>query len=329
MLDRVFRRSPGASAPPDGEPVIDTSRAAPEPVRRGVALALGGGAARGWSHIGVLRALDEAGIPISMIAGTSIGALVGGCYLAGRLDELERFARALTRRGMMRFLDLQFGGGGLFGGERLNRHLVTQLADVRIEDLDRPLVCVATEARSGHEVWIDSGSLVLAMRATYSLPGIFQPVECGERRLFDGALVNPVPVSVCRAFEQPLVIAVNLNYDLFGRAAVLRMRAAGPTPEALLEANRGDPLIGTPGRGGVREKIGIARSMVDAFHILQDRISRSRLAGDPPDLSIYPRVRDIGLAEFYRAEECIAFGYGETVRNLPEIRRLCETALTV
>lgn len=327
MLDRVFRRSPGTSATPSGEPVIDTQRPAPEPARRGVALALGGGAARGWSHIGVLRALDEARIPVSMIAGTSIGALVGGCYLAGRLDELERFALSLTRRGMMRFMDFQFGGGGLFGGERLNRRLVAQLADVCIEDLDRPLVCVATEARSGHEVWIDQGSLVLAMRASYALPGVFRPVECAKRRLFDGAMVNPVPVSVCRAFEQPLVIAVNLNHDLFGRAAVLRLRASGETPAALLEANRADPLIGTQTRGGVREKIGIARSMVDAFQIIQDRISRSRLAGDPPDLSIYPRVRDIGLAEFYRAEECIRFGYDETVRNLPEIRRLCETAL--
>lgn len=327
MLDRVFRRSPGTSATPGDVPVIDTAK--PAPPKRGIALALGGGAARGWSHIGVLRALEEAGIPISMIAGTSIGALVGGCYLAGRLDELEAFARSLTRRGMMRFMDIRFGGAGLFGGERLNRRLVTQLADIRIEDLGRPLVCVATEARSGHEVWLDSGSLVLAMRASYSLPGVFQPVDCGRRRLFDGALVNPVPVSVCRAFEQPLVVAVNLNYDLFGRAAVLRMRAEGEAPETLLDPAHGDALLGVQPRIGtnVREKIGIARSMVDAFHIIQDRISRSRLAGDPPDLSIFPRVRDIGLAEFYRAGECIDFGYEETRRNLPEIRRLCETAL--
>ncbi|WP_244630999.1 patatin-like phospholipase family protein [Aureimonas sp. ME7] len=293
--------------------------------RRGIALALGGGAARGWAHIGVLRALDEAEVPISMIAGTSIGALVGGCYLGGRLDELEDFALSLTRRGIMRFLDFRLGGAGLIGGMRLNARLVEQLRNVRIEDLDRPFVAVATEARHGHEVWLDSGALVLAMRASYAVPGVFHPVECGGRRLFDGALVNPVPVSVCRAYEQPLVVAVNLHYDLFGRAAVLRMRAEASDPAGAHVDALADPLLGerlaaeTP-----RDKVGVARSVVDAFNIIQDRISRSRLAGDPPDLSIHPRVRDIGLPEFYRAKECIAFGYEETMRAMPEIHRLQE-----
>ncbi|WP_062203046.1 patatin-like phospholipase family protein [Aureimonas sp. AU12] len=325
MLDRVFRRSAGLSATPSGVPVIDVQQPAPRKPR-GIALALGGGAARGWAHIGVIRALDEAQVPISMIAGTSIGALVGGCYLAGRLDELEAFALSLTRRGMMRFLDLRLGGAGLIGGARLNRRLVSTLQDVRIENLSRPLVCVATEARSGHEVWLDSGSLVLAMRASYALPGVFQPVECAGRRLFDGALVNPVPVSVCRAFEEPLVVAVNLHYDLFGRAAVLRMKAEGSSPAQTIAANLSDPLIGSENMAeSWRDKVGIARSMVDAFNIIQDRISRSRLAGDPPDYSIHPRVRDIGLSEFFRAKECIAYGYQETMRGMAEIERLCQS----
>lgn len=287
----------------------------------GIALALGGGAARGWAHIGVLRALDEAQIPISMIAGTSIGALVGGCYLAGALDQLQDFALSLTRRGLFRFLDLRFGAAGLIGGMRLNRRLVEALKEVRIEDLDRPLICVATEARSGHEVWLHRGSLVLAMRASYALPGVFLPVECSGRRLIDGALVNPVPVSVCRAHEQPLVVAVNLNYDLFGRAAVVRLTAGAPgSPE---DERR---LVSEPPQIDLRQdKIGITRSMVDAFNIIQDRISRARLAGDPPDLSILPRVRDIGLSEFFRAEETIALGYNETVRLLPELNRLRES----
>ena len=323
MLDRIFRQAERA-APDKG-----TDAARPPQTRspaRGVALALGGGAARGWAHIGVLRALDEAHVPISMIAGTSIGALVGGCYLAGRLDELEAFARSLTRRGLMGLLDFRFGGDGLLGGMRLNARLVNTLKDIRIEDLDRPFVAVATEGRNGHEVWMDQGSLVLAMRASYAVPGIFQPVECGGRRLSDGALVNPVPVSVCRAYEQPLVVAVNLHYDLFGRAAVLRMRAESNDPDAHTEAeNPVDPLLkarATPDNR--RDRIGFARSIVDAFNIIQDRISRSRLAGDPPDLSIHPRVRDIGLSEFFRAQECIAFGYDETMRSMNEIRRLQE-----
>ncbi|WP_019995126.1 patatin-like phospholipase family protein [Aureimonas ureilytica] len=325
MLDLVFRRN--AHHGGTGRDEADQRDNKPKPAaKRGVALALGGGAARGWAHIGVIRALVEADIPITMIAGTSIGALVGGCYLADKLDELEQFALSLTRRGMMRFFDIRWGGGGLIGGARLHRRLAGELADLRIEDLGRPLVCVATEARSGHEVWLDSGSLVLAMRASYALPGVFPPVECNGRRLLDGALVNPVPVSVCRAMEEPLVIAVNLHYDLFGRAAVLRMSAQATASERTAEANRSDPLIGTEPKP-VREpdRIGIGRSVVDAFNIIQDRISRSRLAGDPPDYTVHPRVRDIGLSEFFRARECIAYGYEETMRGMAEIERLCHS----
>ncbi|WP_407922206.1 patatin-like phospholipase family protein [Aureimonas psammosilenae] len=294
--------------------------------RLGIALALGGGAARGWAHIGVLKALRDNNIEVSFIAGTSIGALVGGCFLAGRLAELEEFACSLTRRGLIRFLDIRFGTAGLLGGMRLNRRLVEQLDGVLIEKLDKPLVCVATEARSGHEVWLDSGSLIIAMRASYALPGVFEPVRCGDRQLFDGALVNPVPVSVCRAYEQPLVVAVNLNYDLFGRAAVVRMNAArgsGPATQRPVNA-AGEALESFAENERRRDKIGVMESMADAFNIIQDRISRSRLAGDPPDLSLHPRVRDIGLAEFFRAEETIALGYEETVRRLPEIERVTE-----
>ncbi len=324
MLDLVFRRG---TAPPPRKPEdsAPAQEAPSPPARRGVALALGGGAARGWAHIGVIRALEEANIPISMIAGTSIGALVGGCYLAGRLDELEQFALSLTRRGMMRFFDIRWGGGGLIGGARLHRRLAAELAELRIEELDRPLVCVATEARSGHEVWLDSGSLVLAMRASYALPGVFPAVECNGRRLLDGALVNPVPVSVCRAMEEPLVVAVNLHYDLFGRAAVLRMSADTVAPQQTRDANRADPLLGTEPKLKQPDRIGIGRTIVDAFNIIQDRISRSRLAGDPPDYSVHPRVRDIGLSEFFRARECITMGYEETMRGMAEIDRLCRS----
>jgi NTE family protein len=197
--------------------------------KTGISLALGGGCARGWSHIGVLRALDEAGIEVSMIAGTSIGALVGGCYLAGKLDQLEEFARSLTRRRIFGLLDLNLRGNGLFGGMKLDARLREHLNGIRIEDLPKPFVCVAAEIRTGHEIWLSSGSLVSAMRASYALPGVFEPVTCNGRVLVDGALVNPVPVSVCRAYEQPLVVAVNLSHDAFGRSAVIR-HSAGELP---------------------------------------------------------------------------------------------------
>jgi len=284
----------------------------PAPVQKSrIALALGGGAARGWAHIGVLRALDEACIDVGMIAGTSIGALVGGCYLAGKLDELESFARSLTMRRIAGLLDLTIGGGGLFAGLRLTKRMQEHLEGLTIEGLDRPFVAVATELNTGHEVWIGSGSLITALRASYALPGIFEPVHCSNRMLVDGALVNPVPVSVCRAHEQQLVVAVNLNYDVFGRAAVIKLNAGVQTPE---ESRRP--------RARGESRFGMTGVMVQSFNIIQDRISRARLAGDPPDLALHPRLNDIGLSEFHRAGEAIDRGYQETMARISEFKRL-------
>jgi NTE family protein len=279
-----------------------------------VALALGGGAARGWAHIGVLRALDEEGIEVGMIAGTSIGALVGGCYLAGKLDELEAFARSLTMRRIASLLDLTIGGGGLLGGMRLTKRMQEHLEGLTVEELPKPFVAVASELNSGHEVWIDGGSLITALRASYALPGIFEPVHCNNRTLIDGALVNPVPVSVCRAYEQPLVMAVNLHYDVFGRSAVVKHKASMPS-QAHTETARAP------------NKVGLTGVMVQAFNIIQDRISRARLAGDPPDLALHPRLNDIGLSEFHRAGEAIERGYEEAKIRVTEIRRMQEAVL--
>ena len=288
-----------------------------EPVsksERGIALALGGGAARGWAHIGVIRALDEAKIPISMIAGTSIGALVGGCYLAGKLDELEDFARSLTKRRIFGLLDFHLGGNGLLSGLKLTQKLSEHLDRYTFGDLPKPFVCVASEIRTGHEIWLSSGSLINAMRASYALPGVFEPIECNNRILVDGALVNPVPVSVCRAYEEPRVIAVNLHYDHFGRAAVVK-HDAGVSMAALQAAPRQNGLA--------REsRLGISGVMVEAFNIIQDRIARARLAGDPPDLSLHPKLGNIGLTEFHRADEAIRVGYEATISKLEDIERL-------
>ncbi len=284
----------------------------PQPKKAKLALALGGGAARGWAHIGVLRALDEAGIEVGMIAGTSIGALVGGCYLAGKLDELENFARSLTMRRIAGLLDLTIGGGGLLGGMRLTKRMQEHLADVAIENLDRPFVAVATELHSGHEVWITSGSLITGLRASYALPGIFEPVKCNNRTLVDGALVNPVPTSVCRAYEQPLVVAVNLNYDIFGRSAVVKHNASV------------QPVIEGQTTKVHEARLGMPGVMVQAFNIIQERISRARLAGDPPDLALHPRLSDIGLSEFHRAGEAIDRGYTEATNRIAELKRMQE-----
>lgn len=283
---------------------------------RGIALALGGGVAKGWAHIGVLRALDEHKIPVRMIAGTSIGALVGGCYLAGKLDELEAFARGLTKKRIFGLLDFHLGGNGLLGGLKLDQRLKAHLDHMTFADLPKPFVCVASEIRTGHEIWLSSGSLVNAMRASFALPGVFEPVVCNNRLLVDGALVNPVPVSVCRAYEQVAVVAVNMHYDHFGRAAVVR-HDAGPTGKE--QQQTGASLPSAMDRS---QRLGITGTMVEAFNIIQDRISRAKLAGDPPDLAIHPKLGNIGLTEFHRADELIRIGYEATVAKLEDIERM-------
>lgn len=311
MLAWGAKRKAATAGPPEPD-IVEIPETRREPRR--IALALGGGAARGWAHIGVLRALDEAGIEIEMIAGTSIGALVGGCYLAGKLDELEEFARGLTRRRMFNLLDITFRGSGLFGGMKLDGRLREHLDGLHIGELDRPFVAVCTELRTGHEIWLSSGPLVEAMRASYALPGVFEPVRWEERVLVDGALVNPVPVSVCRAYEQRLVLAVNLHYDQFGRAAVIKH-----TQQSTSES------FSAMARGEKEARLGITGVMMEAFNIIQDRISRARMAGDPPDVSLMPTVGQIGLADFHRAAEAIEIGYEETVKRLEDIKRLQTT----
>ncbi len=294
-----------------------------------IGLALGGGAARGWAHIGVIKALVEAGVKPDIIVGTSIGAVVGACHAAGHLDEIEEFARKLTRRRVFGYLDFNLAGTGLINGQRLCERLEQQLGNINIEELEPRFTAVATEIGTGHEIWLSRGRAVDAVRASYALPGIFRPVKINGRWLFDGALVNPIPVSVCRALGARYVIAVNLNFDVCGRGTIdphfEPEFAADPEPEPT-------PLLGTNGTA-VRRLLqrqlfgkgeaapGISTVMVEAFNIVQDRIARSRLAGDPPDAMINLRLSDIGLFDFHRAEALIARGEEAAKRSLVEMRR--------
>ncbi len=295
----------------------------------GVGLALGGGAARGWAHIGVLKAFDEAGVAISMIAGTSVGALAGGCYLAGKLAELEEFACSLTRTNMLRYMDFRLRGSGLISGERLASRMAEHMGGVTIEDLDRPFVAVSADIHSGHEIWLHDGPLIEAIRASYALPGVFQPVPHGGRLLVDGAIVNPVPVSVCRAYEPDVVIAVNLNSETFGKGTVIRKSHYSP-PEANGQADEGEQASSWFGARRSQPKssgLGVTGVMMEAFNIIQDRIARSRLAGDPPDFTIRPKLHDLGLTEFYKAEEAIALGYEEGLARLNELEKQNQLAV--
>ncbi|RUZ12866.1 patatin-like phospholipase family protein, partial [Mesorhizobium sp. M7A.F.Ca.CA.001.09.1.1] len=219
---------------------------------------------------------------------------------------------------MFGLLDLNLRGSGLFGGMKLDARLREHMAGIRFEDLAKPFVAVTSEIRTGHEIWLSSGSLITAMRASYALPGVFEPVNCNGRVLVDGALVNPVPVSVCRAYEQPLVVAVNLHYDLFGRAAVIKHSAG----ELVVEKDAPRAGHGDPEHQSHQTRLGITGVMVEAFNIIQDRISRARLAGDPPDMSLQPKLSHIGLTEFHRADEAINLGYQATMAQIGELTRL-------
>lgn len=303
------------------------------PKRLKIGLALGGGAARGWSHIGVLRVLIREGILPDIIAGCSIGAVVGGCYAAGKLDEIEEFARSLTKRRIMGLLDFHIRGSGLIAGDRLRRLLEQNLTGLRMEQLPIRLGAVATELGTGHEIWLTKGSVVEAMCASYALPGVFDPVRLGGRWLMDGALVNPVPVTVARAFGADLVICVNLNGEIRLRGGtVIQGHETDEVVEAVAEEAHGGWLFGALSRSArpnrrTPDLPGIAGVMIDAFNITQDRISRSRLAGDPPDMMIAPKTAPIGLFEFHRAAECIELGRLAAERALPEIREVLENGL--
>lgn len=292
-----------------------------------IGFALGGGVARGWAHIGVLRRLSELGIYPDLICGTSMGALVGGFYLAQKMETLAGFAGLLTRFRMVQLLDFAFADSGIIGGKRLLRELERELGNTRIEELSTPFAGVAAELATGHEVWIDEGRLIDAIRASISLPGIFKPVKLDGRWLIDGALVNPVPVSTCRAMGARLVIAVNLTGDTLGGLATEDRRApqngSGSFPFLGLDRRQATPeRIGPAMRqyfGYESEEPNLFGTMAASFNILLDRVTRSRLAGEPPDLVIAPRVGHIGLLDFHRAQDAIDEGAKAVDRMVPEL----------
>ncbi len=297
-----------------------------------VGLALGSGAARGWAHIGIVKALTKAGIKPDIVVGTSIGALVGAAYLSGRMDKLENQLVALDRLETARFFKLSAAFTGLVNKSRLHDFLTEYVApaDLQIADLPAAYASVATHLHSGREVWNMQGDLLEAVWSSMSLPGLFPPIKQHDRWLIDGGLVNPVPVSVCRALGADIVIAVNLNGDIIGKHL---------TPS--------EPLADNDDNTGFANRItdfvssytsnlfsddknqddipNLFDAIAAAVNITQDRITRSRMAGDPPDILLEPRLAKIGLLEFYRASEAMAAGERCVQNILPDIQRLLGT----
>ena len=298
-----------------------------------IGLALGSGSARGWSHIGVINALERAGIVPDIVCGTSIGALVGAAYAAGEHARLEPWVRSLKWQSVVGLLDWKLGGGLMAGG-KLTNFFRSQYDDPGIEQLPKAFGCVATDLGSGREVWLREGSVIDAVRASIALPGVFTPARSDGRLLVDGGLVNPVPVSLCRAMGADIVIAVDLNWELVTRRRPRAKLQATPDEEAdevqqatalthsgRLEAlmTRIWPFNGAQKNNDIPSMLGV---MSASLNIMQVRITQSRLAGEPADAMIRPRLPDMGAMDFHRGAAAIDEGERAAELVIPMIRGL-------
>ncbi|HHN66968.1 MAG TPA: patatin [Thermopetrobacter sp.] len=290
-----------------------------------IGLALGSGAARGWAHIGVLRVLLANDIPIDVIAGSSIGAIVGAAQATGALDALHERVRALTFREVLTMLDYRGISGGLVG----NASLMKELADIgitgRIEALPIPFMAIATDLVSGREMWLREGDLSSALRASSAIPGIFAPVRLNGCWMIDGGLVDPVPVVACRSLGADIVIAVDLSENLTGRQRLPQLEHIHTdTLNAL--ADRLPAVLGTPLRWLAPErreepgKPGYFDVMAQALNIMTAHITRARLSGHPPQVLIRPPLLDIDTFDFDKGHEAILEGERAARAALPHIR---------
>ena len=293
-----------------------------------IGLALGSGASRGWSHIGVIKALLREGIEPDIVCGTSVGAIVGGAYVAGNLEILEHWVLSSTRNDVLRFFNVNLSQSGFVDSKRLNWFLHSYIAatDQRIEDMPKKFGAVSTNLDTGREVWFKEGGLADAVRASMALPGLFPAVRNDRRWLVDGGLVNPVPVTTCRALGADVVIAVNLNSGIIGKHNNGRQEAVPTKNNGVLSKVKKHAREYSnsifPNRNEKDQVPGLFYAIANSINIVQDRITRSRLAGDPTDVLLSPRLAHIGMLEFYRAAEAIKEGEGCVQKALEEIRRV-------
>ena len=301
-----------------------------------IGLVLGSGSARGWSHIGVIHELERMGIKPDIITGCSIGAFVGAAYATDNLDLLENWAKKLTWKDIVNLMDVSFLGGGFLKGERILLEMQKHFHDVNIEDIKIPFGAVATDLYSGSEIWLKEGSLLDAVRASMALPGVLTPFKNNGRWLVDGGLVNPVPVSLCRAMGAEVVIAVNLNGDIVGKhlpkkedlyrqklreESEIESELYGRLVSRIKAHARDSKKLIFEEIFNVHEEVpGLFEITASSINIMQDRITRSRMAGDPPEVTLSPRLAHIRMLEFDKAEEVI-------VEGMNCVRRM-ETLLT-
>lgn len=317
-----------------------------------IGIALGSGSARGWAHIGVLKQLKEMGIQPDIICGCSIGSIVGAAYAVDNLGKLEKWAASLTKFEMMRYFELKTSLNGFVNQQKLRQcfHDHVCAEQQSIDGLKKKFATVATDLHNGREIWISKGAVIDAVWASIALPGLFPPMAhpiYEERWLVDGGLVNPVPVSVCRAMGADLVIAVNLNGNVLSSIKRKKTPKTNPAESTAIEdKEQASETEGTENQnslvGNVAASLkeysstlfpnnkpnnpipGIIDAAVGSIYIMQDKITRSRMVGDPPEILLNPRVGDLGLLEFYRAEEAIEEGRQCVLRMQSEIEHIME-----
>ncbi|MFM1813311.1 MAG: hypothetical protein RLZ98_6 [Pseudomonadota bacterium] len=298
-------------------------------MQRKVGVVLSAGVARGWAHIGVLQGLEQMGIKPDIVCGCSIGALVGASYVTGHHDALAGLVKSLTRTRVLRYMDFSMSGAGLIEGRWVMKFFEDNIEDTSIEAARIKFATVATELHTGRETWLTSGSIIDAVRASIAVPGLITPLKLNGRWLVDGALVNPLPVSLCRALGADVIIGVSLNGNLVSAPPATMKLASTPPPAPALPnsnwlrfwysgagqasqisqaAQPGKKLAGRLAEDQVSDRPGYLEIMSDSFFLVQAFISRVRLAADPVDVLISPEVSNIGLIDFHRGEDLIAAG---------------------
>ena len=306
-------------------------------IRKKIGLALGSGSARGWAHIGVLRALRDAGIQVDYVAGTSIGALVGAVYASGDIDSLEEVVLKLDWKQIAHFFDVVFPKSGLIDGNKVADFVREHVEEMNIEDLPLPFSAVSTNLATGDEVVLQKGDIIEAVRASISVPGIFTPVRKNGTVLVDGALVNPVPVSVVRKMGADFAIAVDLNHDIVNKKGVGKTSIPNPavsTPgesigqslikrSKILEAiNRRFEKSALPALKQIKQwrskdpLPNVFEVLMSSINIAETQITSAKLKADPPDLLIRPNLGHLTMLDFHRAQEAIAEGYREARARL-------------
>ena len=306
-----------------------------------IGLALGSGSARGMSHIGVIQALREMGIQPDFVAGCSVGAMVGASYATANLDKLTDWALSMTESKIKDFLSLNFSGSGFVNSLKLQKlfeHAIG-IESLTFKDMKMPFGAVATNLNNGREVWLTEGSVHEALWSSMAFPGLFPSVLHNNQWLVDGGLVNPVPVSLCRALGADLVIAVNLNADIIKSYETIQNNDEADEsekPDKVEDSNNknsdDDNNFWQQTKSSFKKAMNLISSdgskvnapkgidvISNSIHIMSSHLTKSRLVGDPPDVLLQPRLTDVGLLQLHKAEACIAEGRACVERMQAEV----------